>query len=121
MPAVGGQWKKLSSNDSRATVFTTVLKRIVHFIQCGSLKIAIVENVGGIMRHWPGNVSFMDSVLATMKAECSTFDWDVVQLLAVDYKLPQERNRVFLRGIRKAISKLPAVLPAFGGHTFETF
>ena len=91
-PPWAGNGKKLSSNDSRATVFTTVLKWIVHFIQCGSLKIAIVENVGGIMKRWSGNVSFMDSVLATMKAECSTFDWDVVQLLAVDYKRPQERN-----------------------------
>ena len=55
----------------------------------------------------------MDCVLATLKTEVDTFDWDIVQLAALDYKQPQERNRVFLRGILKRVSRLPAVLPSF--------
>ena len=95
-PPWAGHGNKLSSKDSRAAVYTTVLKWIAHFIQCGSLKIAIVENVAGIMKCWSGRASFMDNVLATLKAECDTFHWDVVRLSALDYRLPQERNRVWL-------------------------
>ena len=49
-PPWAGHGNKLSSSDSRATVYTTVLKWIVHLIRSGSLKIAIVENVVGILK-----------------------------------------------------------------------
>ena len=56
----------------------------------------------------------MDCVLQSLRAECPEFEWDIDKLRAEDYKLAQERSRVFLRGIRRTTAALPSVLAPFG-------
>ena len=114
MPAMGWARKKQSIADSRSLVYTAVLRWIVHFIKAGCLQLAVVENVMGICNKWNGSNSFMDCVLQSLRAECPEFEWCIDKLRAEDYKLAQERNRVFLRGIRRTTAALPSVLKPFG-------
>ena len=114
MPAMGWARKKQSIADSRSLVYTAVLRWIVHFIKAGCLQLAVVENVMGICNKWNGSNSFMDCVLQSLRTECPEFEWKIDKLRAEDYKLAQERNRVFLRGIRRATAALPSVLKPFG-------
>ena len=56
----------------------------------------------------------MDTLLEFLREEVDEFDWAVCKLQASDYLLPQQRCRVFLRGLRASIGKVPDPLPAFG-------
>ena len=84
------------------------MQMVVHAIWANTLKIGLVENVGGILKNWAGEVSFMQRVLSTVKSECPQFAWSVDVLEAEDYLLPQMRRRVFLRGIRTSDTVDPA-------------
>ena len=78
-----------------------VIKMILAFIKTGELKAAVIENVKGIMNKMKGqDESFMDKILTWLCKEASEFDWQVVVLKAQDYRLAQQRTRVFLRGMR---------------------
>ena len=121
MPAMGWARKK-STGDRRSLVYTAVLRWIVHFIKAGCLQLAVVENVMGILNRWNGaQHSFMDCVLQSLQAECPEFEWCIDILRAEDYKLAQERNKVFLRGLRKTTAPLPSVLAPFGEAKLEDF
>ena len=109
----------------RAEVFMAVIKMILAFIKTGELK-AVMENVEPKMNEMKGqDESFMDKILTWLCKEASEFDWQVVVLKAgserswscccdpcrlqilcsaktstQDYRLAQQRTRVFLRGMR---------------------
>ena len=101
-----------------------VIKMILAFIKTGELKAAIVETVKGIMNKMKGqDESFMDKMLTWLRKEASEFDWQVVVLKAQDYRLAQQRTRVFLRGLRTSCGsgQVPAPLEPFGPKTLMEF
>ena len=120
-PPWAGHGKKKSILDDRSLVYTAILKWTCHFIKAGCLQFAVVENVMGILKQWNGFQSFMDCVLQSLRKECPEFAWVVDTLHAEEYKLPQERNRVFLRGMRRTTASLPAVLAPFGEAKLADF
>ena len=72
----------------------------------------ILENVTGILKCFKGCKSTIDHFVDILKEHIPFFEWSVDTLHLKDYDRPQSRSRVFLRGIRRAISNtVPAVLP----------
>lgn len=110
--------------DPRAEVFMAVIKMVLAFIKTGELKAAVIENVKGILNKIKGqDESFMDKILTWLRKEASEFDWQVVVLKAQDYRLAQQRTRVFLRGLRTCCGsgQVPAPLEQFGPKTLVEF
>lgn len=100
-PPWAGNGNHNGLQDERAEVFMAVIKMILAFIKTRELKAAVIENVKGIMNKMKGqDESFMDKILTWLRKEASEFDWQVVVLKAQDYRLAQQRTRVFLRGMR---------------------
>ena len=114
-PPWAGNGCKQGTDDTRSHVFLAVVKLAIALIKCGELKAIILENVRGICHKQKGhNTSFMGILLEFLRKEVAEFHWEVCQLQASDYLLPQQRCRVFLRGLRASIGQVPDPLPAFG-------
>ena len=114
-PPWAGNGCKQGTDDTRSHVFLAVVKLAIALIKCGELKAIILENVRGICHKQKGqDTSFMGILLEFLRKEVAEFHWEVCQLQASDYLLPQQRCRVFLRGLRASIGKVPDPLPAFG-------
>ena len=102
-PPWAGNGNKKSQDDPRARIFERVLQWVVLFIKGGSLLFCVLENVVGILHKFKGQPSFMARALGLLREECTEFAWAVHKLKATDYGLPQNRTRVFLIGVRKAV------------------
>ena len=110
-----GKRKGLEDKHKRGHVFMRVLQWALFLIKCGGLLACVLENVLGMTHAVQGREPFMDRILRCMRLLAPEFDWAVSVLHARDYLLPQTRVRVFLRGMRKAITNnVPACLPALG-------
>ena len=122
-PPWAGNGLKGGAQDARADVFVTVLKYCVHMATMGSLHAVVVENVSGILeKTQQGQASsFMDVVLEGLRKAVPQFDWQVAVLRAQDFRLPQKRTRVFLRGLRRCFGEVPAPLPPMGEMPLEAF
>jgi len=98
-PSWAGNGNHNGLQDERAEVFMAVIDPSLH--KTGELKAAVIENVKGKMNEMKGqDESFMDKILTWLRKEASEFDWQVVVLKAQDYRLAQQRTRVFLKGMR---------------------
>ena len=101
----------------------SVLKYCVHMATMGSLHAVVLENVHGILeKTQKGKApSFMDAVLEALRMAVPQFDWQVAVLRAQDFRLPQKRTRVFLRGLRRCFGEVPAPLAPMGELPLEAF
>jgi site-specific DNA-cytosine methylase len=114
-PPWAGQGKKQSLNDDKAKVFVRILEWAIFMIKCCGLIGLVLENVVGICSEPNGMESVMDKFVRVLSHFCPEFSFGVSKLRLVDYKSPQTRIRVFLRGFRKCFCPtLPPVLPPFG-------
>ena len=123
-PPWAGNGNHKGLQDARADVFMAVIKMVLAFIKTGELKAAVIENVKGILNKIRGqDESFMEEILIWLRQEASEFDWQVVVLKAQDYRLAQQRTRVFLRGMRTSCGcgEVPAPLEPFGPKTLMEF
>lgn len=68
----------------------------------------VLENVRGLL--FPGNISIVDAFVAEMEAAGYVFARELRALNAVDFGVPQNRQRAFLIGYRTDVS--PADYPA---------
>jgi len=72
----------------------------------------------GVTQAIGGKMPFMDLLIKVLQEEVQEFAWEVKILSALDYYLPQNRIRVFLRGMRVETlgegTAIPAVLKPFG-------
>ena len=98
----------------RAEVFVQVLKYCIRAGRLNALHAVVLENVKGILQRTNKGSSptFMDSVLQEVRKALPDFDWQVAVLKAQDYKLGQQRTRVFLRGLRRVFGEVPDPLDA---------
>ena len=114
---------KGGAEDARADVFVSVLKYCVHMATMGSLHAVVLENVRGILEKTQKGQgpSFMDAVLEALRMAVPQFDWQVAVLRAQDFRLPQKRTRVFLRGLRRCFGEVPAPLAPMGELPLEAF
>lgn len=124
-PPWAGNGNHKGAGDQRAAVFLNIVNVVGSLAKCGELQATVLENVGGILHKQRGETdSFMGKLVACLQAEIPEFLWDVSVLKAKDYCLPQDRTRVFLRGIRSSLcpnAQVPGVLPAFGSKTLREF
>ena len=122
-PPWAGNGNKGGAEDARADVFVSVLKYCVHMATMGSLHAVVLENVHGILeKTQKGKApSFMDAVLEALRMAVPQFDWQVAVLRAQDFRLPQKRTRVFLRGLRRCFGEVPAPLAPMGELPLEAF
>ena len=119
-PPWAGNGSHRGADDDRAEVFLAVVRIVISLILCGELKACCLENVKGITNRLKKQpVSFMDCLLQFLQAEVPMFDWSVITLKAKNYLLPQQRTRVFLRGIR--YGRVPPPLPSYGQRPLEQF
>ena len=103
------------SQDVRAKVFFRILQWLLFFVKCGGLLGFILENVLGITHSFDGIEPMMNKMVRILKKYIPEFDLRVDILHAEDYKCPQSRTRVFLRGIRKNVAAVvPNPLAPFG-------
>ena len=106
---------KKSMTDRRAKVFLRVLAWVFVLVRCGGLLGAVLENVMGILTETNGEESVMNMFLRLLRIYIPEFCWGVNVLHAPDYRLPQNRKRVFLQGMRSCFcNKIPAPLSPFG-------
>lgn len=124
-PPWAGNGNHKGAEDQRAEVFLRIVNVVGSLAKCGELQAVVLENVKGILHKQKGQTeSFMDKLVSCLKAEIPEFLWDVSLLKAKDYLLPQDRTRVFLRGIRSGLcpdNVIPEVLPAFGSKSLKEF
>ena len=116
-PPWAGNGKKLGPQDERADVFISVVKLVVYCVKIGWLLGCIIENVAGTVHTTQDNGDgFMYRVQRALQEECSEFVWEVVILNARDYRLAQNRCRVFLRGMRTSFCgpTVPPVAASLG-------
>ena len=122
-PPWAGNGNKGGAEDARADVFVSVLKYCVHMATMGSLHAVVLENVRDILEKTQKGKgpSFMDAVLEALRMAVPQFDWQVAVLRAQDFRLPQKRTRVFLRGLRRCFGEVPAPLAPMGELPLEAF
>lgn len=113
--------KRNGTCDYRACVFAAVLKMMVAWIQRGWLLGVVLENVMGTMQG--GQDAFMKKVQRTLQEEVTDFVWNLDVLAARDYKLAQNRCRVFLRGMRRSWcgGQIPPPVGPLGPRTLVEF
>ncbi|CAL1170856.1 unnamed protein product [Cladocopium goreaui] len=105
-PPWAGNGNHKGAEDQRAEVFLRIVNVVGSLAKCGELQAVVLENVKGILHKQKGQTeSFMDKLVSCLKAEIPEFLWDVSLLKAKDYLLPQDRTRVFLRGIRSGAAR----------------
>ena len=112
--------KRDGTRDARASVFAAVLKMMVAWIQQGWLIGVVLENVMGTMQ---GDDAFMKKVCHTLQEQVAEFAWHIDVLAAEDYKLAQNRCRVFLRGMRREWcgGQIPPPMAPLGSRTLVEF
>lgn len=112
--------KRNGTCDARAGVFAAVLKMMVAWIQHGWLIGVVLENVMGTMQ---GEDAFMKKVCRTLQEQVTEFAWNIDVLAAKDYKLAQNRCRVFLRGMRREWcgGQIPPPVAPLGSRTLVEF
>ena len=123
-PPWAGNGNKKGVEDFRAKAFLAIVNIVASLAKCGELQAAILENVQGILHRQGGEESFMSKLLHILQEEVHEFLWQVDTLKAVDYKLAQDRTRVFLRGIRSTLcpsGAVPPPLPPFGHRVLTDF
>ena len=122
MPALGwtGQpcWRCRRSGRS----FCCSIK-VLHTCGPFELHAVVLENVKGILQKTSSGSgpSFMDSVLQEVRKALPDFDWQVAVLKAQDYKLGQQRSRIFIRGLRRVFGEVPDPLAPFGSTPLTAF
>jgi len=90
--------KKLGFEDTRGTLFFEFARAVKET----NPKVIVAENVRGILKHENGKT------LETITSVIDELGYELVDprvLKAVFYQVPQKRERVFLVGIRKELSK----------------
>ena len=92
-------------------------------VKCNDLFGVLLENVKGILAAVTPEIgSFMDHVLAVLQAEVPEMHWRIQVLQATDFRLPQQRTRVFLCGARKTVAScVPDALPPLGPLSLRLF
>ena len=123
-PPWAGNGNKKGVEDFRAKAFLAIVNIVASLAKCGELQAAVLENVQGILHRQGGEESFMSKLLRILQEEVREFLWQVDTLKAVDYKLAQDRTRVFLRGIRSKLcpsGAVPPPLPPFGHRVLTDF
>lgn len=122
-PPWAGNGCHAGQDDDRSMVFLSVVRMVLTFIKTGELQCCILENVRGILHKKNGHPSFMDNMISFLEEHAAEFDWNVVTLKAEDYMLPQQRTRVFLRGLRKTVGngQVPKPLDPFGKRKLVDF
>ena len=121
-PPWAGNGKHTGPMDDRSQVFIAVLKLAISLIKAGELQAVVLENVRGITYTQTGHTrSFMEHMVDFLQNQVPEFDWNVCTLNATDFGLAQQRCRVFLRGLRTSIGKVPDPLPPFGPKPLGEF
>lgn len=121
-PPWAGNGNHSGPMDVRSEVFIQVLKLTISLIKVDELQAVVLENVRGIMYTQKGHThSFMEHMVRFLETEVPEFSWNVCILNATDYALAQQRCRVFLRGLRTSVGKVPGPLPPFGPKPLGEF
>ena len=122
-PPWAGQGSHAGAADVRAEVFVAVLKYCIRAGRLNALHAVVLENVKGILQKTSSGSgpSFMDSVLQEVRKALPDFDWQLAVLKAQDYKLGQQRTRIFLRGLRRVFGEVPDPLAPFGSTPLTAF
>ncbi len=90
--------KKLGFEDTRGTLFFE-FARAVKQIQP---KIFVAENVSGLVSHDNGRT--LKTMLRILKEDLDSYDVQFKVLNAVNYSVPQKRQRLFIVGTKKGIN-----------------
>lgn len=121
-PPWAGNGSKGGQTDCRADVYVQIVRLAVCLIKAGELLGLVLENVAGIChKKKDQSKSFMEMIVDFLRQEVSEFDWQVCHLKACNYGLPQQRHRVFLRGLRKSIGQVPQPLAPFPEKSLKEF
>ena len=121
-PPWAGQGNHQAMNDPRAKVFVQVILWIIHLAYCGGLLCFIVENVPGVLNSHHGLETTMDKFVRILRVAIPFFVVKVDMLRLVDYRSPQTRVRVFLRGIRTCVvAEVPPCLSPWGASRLQDF
>lgn len=98
--------KRKGFEDTRGTLFF----EIIRILKCKKPAIIVLENVKGLLNHEKGRTySFIIQSLDELG-----YDLEWLVLNSKDFKIPQNRERVYLIGIHRKKSK-PKILP-LGSH-----
>ncbi|CAE7660600.1 hpaIIM, partial [Symbiodinium microadriaticum] len=106
-PPWAGNGCKKGQEDARSHVFVKILQICILLIKCNELKMCVLENVKGVLHAQKGQTSFMEKLVAVLSKEAPEFLWSYTVLSAEAYGLPQQRTRVFLRGLRACFGPIP--------------
>ena len=121
-PPWAGNGLQAGPMDERSEVFLSVLRLAISLIKVDELQALILENVRGITFTQKGHThSFMEHMVRFLEREVPEFNWDVCTLNASQYALAQQRCRVFLRGLRTSVGKVPEPLAPFGEKPLAAF
>ena len=84
--------------------------------------MCVLENVGGLAHQLNRRIAMSDHFLSILRRRVPQFHWSICKLHAQDYKLPQMRVRLFLRGIRTTLAhSVPDPVPALGPGRLKDF
>lgn len=117
-PPWAGNGLKRGESDARADVYGAILKWIVHWSRHPQFLGFALENVGGMAKRNQGCEAYLPRALKTLRAAVPTWIFDFVTLSLQDYKLPQSRTRVFLRGMPRALVT-DMIPPPLDGNLLE--
>ena len=120
-PPWAGNGCKKGQEDARSHVFVKILQMCILLIKCNELKMCILENVKGVLHARKGQTSFMEKLLSVLSKEAPEFLWSYTVLSAEAYGLPQQRTRVFLRGLRACFGPIPDPWPGPGRRHLREF
>jgi DNA (cytosine-5)-methyltransferase 1 len=92
-------------SDPRNSLFIEFVKYVYYFLP----KCFVMENVVGILSaKTTNNESVIDIIMNSLSL---SYDCRIFKMTASNYDVPQERNRIFIIGIRKNISVSPTKPP----------
>ena len=122
-PPWAGNGSKKGQADARAHVFIQALRWLIFFLAKHGLVAVLLENVRGVLQCIDGMTPFFELVLNMLRSLIPEFNWRHDTMQAEDYKLPQQRCRVLLRGLDKRCcpDMVPPPLPPFGSGDLRNF
>ena len=97
-PPFSSSGNRKLENDARADVFAKIVSWCIHLGRSGSLKALLLENVAGCATAYEGKQPYAELVLNVLRKNLPGWTFDM-QLGNLNSFIPQNRKRVFIRGL----------------------
>ncbi|CAK0905813.1 unnamed protein product [Prorocentrum cordatum] len=113
---------KRSESPTAMHEYAKLFQYLMHLINSDALQVAVVARPSETMESHRGREPFLPNMLSLCAKHAPHFHWDIVELRAQDYGLPQPDVVQFIRCLRKVHSDvMPDAMATIGSFRLSYF